>query len=246
MGREREYDLDVGEITSKPNVSVRAGDPFELPRGKRNFYTPKNDTGPVPKTPGMDGTFDPIRIKPGSNLTQFKGQDFQQNLLNPYGLGLPDEFYGKTPVFGGNRDLLKSIAARGTAISGLMEQLRPQGAPDGLANAMQSYAGATGDPLSAEAYSNFSPTMDRQALIADDSRRAGLSGLMSNAYVLGGGLFGGAKKGWAQAKQMDMARREKKAALNQAIVGGVLKGLGVYDMYGIGDISTGATGEISK
>jgi hypothetical protein len=195
-------------------------------------YTPVNPgfagknlpTGPpvfIPSDPSSTAVFDPVTqktsIPTGVNRGPFPGSPLQ----NPFGYPYPNQHFGRSTMFGGPQDIMKSIATRGVALSSLVGQLnRPDQTAD-LVPGLQAAAGQMGGRLGSEQFANMSPAIGTAFGTYGDEYKQNLIGMLGNAYTLGGGLWGSQAQAWAQAKQQEVRRRMAHAAAINAILGSV-------------------------
>lgn len=215
--------------------------------------------GPADR-PATPGAISPVTTKaksfnPGINRGPFGSSP----LMNPYGQGGPGTAEGRSEVFGGQNDLLKSIATRDIAVQGLMSGLQRPDMPNGLSAALQNGAGMLGGKLGSEEWQNISPGIQRGFTQYGDQYRNQLAGLLNSAYTLGGGLWGGAESATAIAKNQNAMRKMRQIQSVQGIIGGAIGGLtggggggmggggggGGGGAAGIGDIVSGAYGAAS-
>lgn len=146
--------------------------------------------------------------------------------LNPYGSQPGSQAYGRTAIYGGQGDLMKSVATRDIAIQNLVSNLGRQDVPSGLMSALQAGGSQLGGQLGGEEAQNIQPGIQRAFTTYGDQYKNQLAGMLNNAYVLGGGLYGSSLGAWASAKAQDEARRLRNTQSVQAILQGVSSGLG--------------------
>lgn len=179
-----------------------------------------------PSTPAFGGPNGPfVMLNPKKDIPNtFRGPFPGGAFYNPYGFARGQKSYGRSGIFGGPEDMIKSIATRKLAIDTLMEQIGREPVPEGL---MASLQRAAGGGLGGEAFSEITPGITSEFTKYEDSYKASLIDLLTKSYVLGGALYGSAYKNWALAKQTDKARRLEHAQSLQAIfsaIGGSIGG----------------------
>jgi len=195
---------------------------------------PKTQSQPPPESFSS-----PVTV-PNINSSQFPTSVYG----NPFGGANKPSFYkGKFQVFGGQNDLSKSIATRSLAIKGILDQFNRPSTPGGLQAALGASARQLGggDAMTNEAFQSISPGIDSRFRMGEDVYKSNLIGMLTNAYTLGGSLYGAAYKASAIAKELSKQRDLAKTQQLQAIVGGVMSGLGM-DKFGEKDTTVGAIG----
>lgn len=161
---------------------------------------------------------------------------------NPFGGAITPGHYKDFRIFGGVNDLVKSVATRNLAIKGILDQFNREPVPSGLMAALgNSVRQLGGGRLGQEAFQTFAPGLENQFRTGEDVYKSNLIGLLTNAYTLGGSLYGAAYKARDIAKTLSKQKDAAKTARLQAIVGGVMNGLGL-NKYGESDTTVGAIG----
>jgi len=210
------------------------------PDQKRGFLdlNPTGGSGYDTISP-VGGQFNPVN--PQSNIpTNIDRGPFPDGAVyNPYGITQRQDKYGKSAIYGGAKDLMKSVATRSMVINALMDEFTQRGDTGGLEALLAGAADQSGDPLLSEAFSNASPEIGTRQYLQDLAYENQLTELLGAAYLQGGQLFGGQLQAEAQAKAIDKARRARSTGQIQGIIGGLAKGLGVGM---VGDIASGAIG----
>jgi hypothetical protein len=211
-----------------------------MPSG-RTFEELNPTGGGAQGIPTGNTQFNPVSVWGKPLPSQGYGPDPTGPAYNPYGIARPQESYGKSAIYGGPRDLMKSVATRSLATALTDQEMQSAlqgGAPQGLTNALQGFANRGGGGLLNEAYqNNIAPDIERSSLMRNLDYRNQLAQLMQNSYIQGGELLGSSKKAWAAAKDVDKRRRAQHTAYLQQVIGSFLP-----QEAGIRDIGQGATG----
>ena len=221
----------LGQEVDMPGVGTSAGagpgvsEPpaFDIASSKygNRYTTPTNFFGEDPESAKR---FTPVTQK-GKIPTDIDRGPFENSaLLNPYGTSRAQAAYGRSGVFGGPADMVKSVATRSLAIDELKRQMEKAPMPMGMQQGLESYAAK--NPYLSSMLSNYLPSIQSQATIQNQAQKAGLNDLLQGAYALGGGLYGGALQAWAGAKAQDKARRLEHTKAVQSIFQGIGAGIG--------------------